>query len=307
MILYRWRGETSNFGDELNTVLWPALLPGFFDDDPATRFLGIGSVLDRRHPAEIRKLVAGAAYGGYEGKPALDATWTVHWVRGPRTAATLGLPREIGLGDPAVLLPHAIEIKPAPSTAIGFMPHFESAARGAWQRAADIAGVTLIDPRGQPLDILAQIARCRVLLSEALHGIIVADTLRVPWVPIRPLARIHRPKWRDWADTVAVVPRFASLPPSALPEWLAARAGFATCHGAGIAAERMIARAARALERAARAEPQLSPDAALQQCQSRQLDALAALRRNPGCVAPGARRWCLRNQHDSPYELQPIG
>ncbi len=99
------------------------------------------------------------------------------------------------------------------------MPHFESAARGAWQRAADLAGVTLIDPRDPPLEILSQIARCRVLLSEALHGIIVADAMRVPWVAIRPLARIHRPKWRDWAETVDVVPRFAKMPPSTLAEW----------------------------------------------------------------------------------------
>nr|WP_294508643.1 polysaccharide pyruvyl transferase family protein [uncultured Rhodopila sp.] len=303
MILYRWRGETTNFGDELNTLLWPALLPGFFDDDPATRFLGIGSVLDRRHPAEVRKLVAGAAYGGYEGKPALDATWTVHWVRGPRTAATLGLPRDLGLGDPAVLLPHAIAIDAETNGDIGFMPHFETAARGAWQRAAALAGVTLIDPRAGPLEILVRIARCRVLLSEALHGIIVADTLRVPWVPIRPLARIHRAKWRDWAETVEVRPRFAVLPPSTVPEWLAAKAAFTTRHGATIAAHRLIDQAARALERAARTEPQLSPDAALQRCQSRQLEAVAALRRYP----PMNHRSCLRTRHVSPYELQPIG
>ncbi|MEA2737790.1 MAG: exopolysaccharide glucosyl ketal-pyruvate-transferase, partial [Acetobacteraceae bacterium] len=55
MILYRWRGACSNFGDELNTVLWPRLLPGLFDDNPAIRFLGIGSVLDQRHPSQATK------------------------------------------------------------------------------------------------------------------------------------------------------------------------------------------------------------------------------------------------------------
>jgi succinoglycan biosynthesis protein ExoV len=315
VILYRWRGETTNFGDELNTILWPALLPGFFDEEPASRFLGIGSVLDRRHPAETLKLVAGAAYGGYEAKPVLDATWTVHWVRGPRTAAALGLPRDLGLGDPAVLLPQARSIKAEPGAGIGFMPHFESTARGAWQRAAALAGVSLIDPRGPPLEILTRIASCRVLLSEALHGIIAADALRVPWVAILPLARIHRPKWRDWAETVDVVPRFATLPPSTIAEWFGRSPAFASRlqrHGRRLpASELLITRAARALAHAAQAEPQLSPDAALERCQSRMLDAVALLRRHPHAppfrITPAGRRSYLRRADDSAYEPVPIG
>ena len=86
MQLYRWRGAARNFGDELNTLLWPRLLPGFFDDDPAEQFLGIGLVLDARHNTGAVKLVAGAGYGGYEAPPRLDANWIIHWVRGPRTA-----------------------------------------------------------------------------------------------------------------------------------------------------------------------------------------------------------------------------
>ena len=89
--LYCWRGATRNFGDELNTLLWPRLLPAFFDDDPAALFLGIGSVLDTRHAQDAVKLVAGAGYGGYQPLPELDARWVVHWVRGPRTARLLGL------------------------------------------------------------------------------------------------------------------------------------------------------------------------------------------------------------------------
>ncbi len=102
--LYRWQGAVRNFGDELNTLLWPRLLPNFFDDDPTELFLGIGSVLDARHDATAVKVVAGAGYGGYQALPALDASWVVHWVRGPRTARLLGLPEAYGLGDPAMLL-----------------------------------------------------------------------------------------------------------------------------------------------------------------------------------------------------------
>ena len=69
MLLYHWRGEARNFGDELNLLLWPRLLPGLLDDDPAELFLGIGSVLDARHARDAVKLVAGAGYGGYAPLP----------------------------------------------------------------------------------------------------------------------------------------------------------------------------------------------------------------------------------------------
>jgi hypothetical protein len=321
VILYRWRGNSSNFGDELNTILWPSLLPGFFDDDPAVRFLGIGSVLDQRHPPEAVKLVAGSGYGGYERKPQLDRTWVVHWVRGPRTAALLGLPPGVALGDPAVLTPVALGLKPAGGQDVGFMPHFESAGRGAWQRAAELAGMRLIDPRDDPLAILEAIGRCRLVLSEALHGVIVADALRVPWVAIRPLARIHRAKWNDWADTMGLRPRFRHLPPSTLSEWAGASM-LGSRHASRrwlvrqdhhlqrLTSERLVARAGRALERAAAAEPQLSADTVLLRCQSRMLDAVHALAANPlragGGSAPISPP-CLQMPVDSAYQLSPIG
>jgi hypothetical protein len=163
--LYRWRSNERNFGDELNCLLWPRLLPNFFDDDAAVLFLGIGSVLDARHPAGAVKLVAGAGYGGYESSPTLDARWVIHWVRGPRTARVLCLPITCGLGDPAMLLA-------APPTdggrAIGFMPHFESLGRGAWAEAARAAGMTLIDPRDDP-DAIIQHLLPRHPLSPAVR------------------------------------------------------------------------------------------------------------------------------------------
>src|ERR1700738_4193797 len=104
MILYQWRGQHRNFGDELNSLVWPGLLPEFFDQNDDTSFLGIGSILDDRHDPRSTKIVAGSGYGGYEARIALDETWIVHWVRGRRTARLLGLPPSLGLGDPASLV-----------------------------------------------------------------------------------------------------------------------------------------------------------------------------------------------------------
>ena len=292
MILYRWQGAARNFGDELNTVLWPSLLPGFFDDDPGARFLGIGSVLDRRHSGGGLKLVAGSGYGGYQQLPTLDRAWDIRWVRGPRTAQKLGLPIALGLGDPASLLPKTGLVPRLKPCRIGFMPHFESAAGGAWHAAAAANGIALIDPRGDPLAIASAIAGCHVLISEALHGAIVADALGVPWVAIEPLAAIHRPKWYDWADTLDVTLRFHRLPASSLLERarVSRLAAFHAGRGLldrhaerlrGVASEWFVDRAARSLYRAALAVPQLSCRSALDRCQTRMLEQLHTLRQMP--------------------------
>ncbi len=323
MILYRWQGGSANFGDELNTVLWPRLLPGLFDDDPAARFMGIGSVLDARHPQDALKLVAGSGYGGYERKPDLDRSWIMHWVRGPRTAAVLGLDPELGLGDPAVLVPPVLGIPPGRRRDIGFVPHFESAARGAWQQAADQAGLRLIDPREPPLAVLAAMAGCKLILSEALHGVIAADAMRIPWIAIRPRATVHRAKWCDWSATVRLSPRFHGLPASTLAEWAGAsrlsafHAGrtWLASHArplAEINTERLVARASDALRRVAGAWPQLSADSDLDRCQSRMLAAVEALRRHPLAGTSHAKparpaRWRLRETPDSAYELPVPG
>jgi len=320
VILYRWQGIAPNFGDELNTILWPRLLPGFFDDNPDTRFLGIGSVLDARHPRQPLKVVAGS---GYEPKPLLNNNWVIHWVRGPRTAAALGLPADMAMGDPAVLLPLALTLPATGGSLVGFMPHFESIARGTWTQAAAMAGMTLIDPRDPPPAILDAIRRCKILLSEALHGVIVADALRVPWVAIRPLAAVHRAKWADWSDTMQLTVRPQILPASSAREWIecSRMASWPRApmllerHGTrldGLASEWLLSRAAGALRLAAGAAPQLSSAAALDRCQARMMTALTALRQQPfrnarwGESLMGTRS-CLPRRDKTLYQLTPTG
>jgi succinoglycan biosynthesis protein ExoV len=294
VILYQWRGSHGNFGDELNSLLWPRLLPDFFDQNDATRFLGIGSVLDDRHEAKALKLVAGSGYGGYQPKIVLDDTWIVHWVRGKHTAQLLGLPPRLGIGDPASLVPLAGLTPAREDRDIGFIPHFESAIRGAWQDVAARAGATLIDPRDDPLTVIAAIGKCRMVMSEALHGIIVADALRVPWIAIRPLAPIHRPKWFDWAETLDLRIEFSGMPPSTalerahLTHLSRFHLGRRVLHHQaarlrGIAGQRHIDRAAQALRAIARGEPQLSRSTLLKDAQDRMLEAIAELRRQPLC------------------------
>ena len=137
-----------------------------------------------------------------------------------------------------------------------------------------------------------------MLVSEAMHGVIVADALRVPWVALLPLAPIHRPKWQDWAEVLELRIEFQPGCASSLTEWLHASRLSARHRGRrvlqltepwlrGVARRRFVAHAARALSDAAAAPPQLSSSTALDRSRSRMQERLEALRRDPLRAASG--------------------
>ena len=45
-----------------------------------------------------------------------------------------------------------------------------------------------------------------------MHGAIVADALRVPWIPARLYGHFMEFKWRDWTESIEVPLELASMP-----------------------------------------------------------------------------------------------
>lgn len=284
-----WRGHVPNFGDELNAWLWPLLLPDFFDDDSSELFVGIGSILFDDYPPDVTKVVFGAGYGGYTAPPHIDETWTICFVRGPRTARLLGLDPRLGIGDAATLLRHVWDALPAADErhGVGFMPHWESALYGAWDAVCAEAGIRYIDPCWPVERVLAAVRGCDLIVSEAMHGAIVADALRIPWVPFMPLPA-HRSKWFDWTESQGLTLEFA---PSARSTWLElasyalhdrkrahdrVRAYGAPVRRVGSAVLRPQALAA--LRGAVNARPYLTPDATIEATTAAMVDALERIR-----------------------------
>ena len=288
MKMYFYRGRRPNFGDELNGWLWPPLLPGFFDDDERELFIGIGSTLYDFLPRESRKIVFGAGYGGYTAVPAIDETWRFYFVRGPLTAAALGLDANLGVGDAAILVRSRLARPARKAHRISFMPHWESAADGQWAEASRAAGLHYIDPCDTVENVVTQIQESEVLVAEAMHGAIVADALRVPWIPVRPIQPPNRAKWHDWASALDVTLRWAHVSPSNALELAISltgrrkrHAGRIRAHGQrlrAIASGTFMEFAARSLARVASREPSLSSDAAIDRAHTRMLEALDRLK-----------------------------
>jgi hypothetical protein len=275
MKLYFYRGEVPNFGDELNTWLMPKVFPDFFDADDSTLFLGIGSVIFDSHKASARKIVFGSGYGGYTPLPVFDQNWKFYCVRGPRTAKACGLDESKVAGDTAILIYNYRALFPPTTIPCSFIPHWQSIARGHWQTACRLAGIHFIDPRLPVETVLAELQASRMVITEAMHGAIVSDALRVPWVPMLPIHPSHRWKWLDWAEALGLDLRPHRLIPSSTAEaWAALTQREAhrlasppfplSLALAGLDAA-FIRAAAASLRRAARQEPVLSRDTALAQ------------------------------------------
>ena len=281
-----FQGKEPNFGDDLNPWLWPKLIPDFFDDDEKTVFIGIGSILgEKSYKDDVRKVVFGAGFvPEYHNRPCVThSNWDIYFVRGPRTAKMLNISKDLGLGDSATLLRTVVKPWPRPSLqVVSFMPHWESMRRGNWAEVCQLANINLIDPRLPVETILHEFKRSKMVIAEAMHGAIIADALRIPWIPVLPLNHKHRGKWLDWADSLEIKLQLHRIWPSSLQEARLSvlRKPITNSPIANLIQKSLTRSAAYGLARLADASPQLSADRAIDRVTDAMLDKVALLKKN---------------------------
>jgi len=200
---YRRQGF-KNFGDDLNPWLWRQLIPELLDDNPDEMFVGIGTLLNSNLPNAATTVVFGAGAGyGNGGLPDMTRVWRVYCVRGPLTARVLGLPRDRSVTDSALCIREVWKGAPfVRKSQWSFMPHAMHSQHSGWHDVCRSLGIGYIDPRNPVEEVLSAIQNSTVLLTEAMHGAVVADALRVPWVPVRTERRILEFKWHDWTQSL---------------------------------------------------------------------------------------------------------
>lgn len=196
------RMARGNFGDDVNVELWPALFPDLAAHHPEAHLYGVGTLLGGSRPDGPKRVLGSGC--GYRGEPALDDSWRVYWVRGPRTARCCGIDPALGLGDGAVLWPGLRRAhRPVPGR-VGLVPHHKSYDGADWDAIAGEAGLFAIDPRQSPEAVTAALAGCERVLTESLHGAIFADALGIPWRTVVLARRFNDFKWGDWLDTLGM-------------------------------------------------------------------------------------------------------
>lgn len=199
--------DIRNFGDDINAWLWEKFMPGIFDDNHDTIFMGIGTILNKKNQPKAKHTIVFGSGAGYGELPAIDKTWRIYCVRGPLSAQQIGLSPDLAITDPAVLVNKFIKaLKASKKYRFSYMPHLLQARQGgnSWEKVCRFLGINYIDPQWPVEKVLSLIADTECLLSEALHGAIVADSLRVPWIPIKTNERIYSFKWHDWCSSMGI-------------------------------------------------------------------------------------------------------
>jgi succinoglycan biosynthesis protein ExoV len=207
-----------NFGDDLNRWLWRGLLGDVCSvagDD--VLFVGIGTILDKNLPGARVTIVFGAGVG-YTAAPrdisSHSARWRIYGVRGPLTARALNLDPRIAMTDPAILLATLPEYRGLDRRGVIFIPHWKSVPYGNWRRICHDLGIEFVDPCQESKSVVRRIATAEKVIAESMHAAIIADTFRVPWIPVALSREVSPFKWVDWASSMHVRYRPVCLPPS---------------------------------------------------------------------------------------------
>ncbi|GAA5034709.1 hypothetical protein GCM10011506_29240 [Marivirga lumbricoides] len=194
--------QSNNFGDALNPYIFNHFLPNFFDGDPEVSFVGIGSILGLSHVRKANKKIVFSSGFAYGAIPSVDSSFDIFCVRGPLTCEALKINKNLAVSDGAILLQFMEKKEDDKKYKFSFIPHWESMEKFNWETICEMSDVHYIKPTDSIDSVLSQIKQSEVVIAEAMHGAIVADALRVPWIPVKAYKGINFFKWQDWASSL---------------------------------------------------------------------------------------------------------
>lgn len=251
---YFWSDEEllKNLGD----ALAPLVLAGmgyqyarYYKHDnevanPGRCIFAIGSMIEDaffdlvKYPVDIW----GCGWQGGQFSEANSDRATFHAVRGPVSAKKLGLPADIPMGDPALLLPRFFPRKFKQHGKRVLVPHFRTVfekTRKDWLVQTGCDDVVSMQVIGSPkewvnkgfpiakkvieiqsktkisiygvMKTICSIAGASFVLSASLHGAILAQAFGVPWALFNDgYAPSCLVKYEDWTDFLHLNLDFAS-------------------------------------------------------------------------------------------------
>ncbi len=209
------KNAEGNFGDDLNGWLWPQLIPDLLAKKDNNFLIGIGTILSHQQktiPAEGKKIVFSSGTG-YKVDAKIDETWDIIGVRGEKTAQAYHLSSDKILCDGAYLLRHLVDdANCSDKNKIGFMPHHSSIALFDWPLACQKLGLHYISPQQTVETVLENMKHCNSIITEAMHGAIVADALRIPWCAVSYSPSFLKFKWNDWTSVLDIDALIHQLP-----------------------------------------------------------------------------------------------
>jgi len=213
---YKPDENSSNFGDELNVHIWNKYFPNLLNNSSSKVFFGIGTIIKeaKKYYSNSDEVIIFGSGVRSEEITILNNV-NIIFVRGPLSAKVLGVPHKY-ITDPAILTPDVFKITDSEKVKkweFSYMPHFSS-SNDKYKKVFNSLGINYINPMDDVEKIIKEINQTKILLTEAMHGAIVADAYRVQWIPVKSYESFNYFKWKDWALSnkldihINVIPRF---------------------------------------------------------------------------------------------------
>jgi succinoglycan biosynthesis protein ExoV len=201
-----WPGP--NFGDRLN--LWLAKSLGIsriqknydvIGDEVSV--IGIGTLLNEfiKLKRKTRLYAFGTGYGYTQTRFPLPKQCVPLFLRGPLSCEMLSVPMEKSITDGAYLFGDQFRQLAADvpkNGRVGYIPHHWSLENkiAVWDHP-EIAP-NIIDPHWDIPKFVKETAKYDRVVTECLHGAILADILHIPFLPVQTSPRFYSFKWFDW-------------------------------------------------------------------------------------------------------------
>ena len=212
MKLFYYKAPQGNIGDDLNGWLWPQVLNDILDNNDEEIIVGVGTLLNHKLPQAKKYHILSTGLG-YGDQPKTDiGDWNFIAVRGPLTAKELKLDNSVVLLDGAYLMPKYYQAEKVIKYKYSYIPHIDSMIDGHWEEVCRMAGVNLIDPRQSVESFINDLNATEFVITEAMHGAILADAYGIPWTPVKAYDYINEFKWNDWGKSVQLSISFNLLP-----------------------------------------------------------------------------------------------
>ena len=194
-------------------------MPDILNEDDRALFVGIGTLINenlvshKAHKKAIFSTGLGYLKGGWS--PKKEINWKIYCLRGPLTAKALGLSEKLAVTDGGVLVQKFFKTSSRKIYKYSYMPHkdviWQNSDGGAYKEVCESIGFGFIDPTWDVDKVISCILETEVLLTDAMHGAIVADCLRIPWLPLKVMPDILEFKWQDWCMAMDVIYKPFSL------------------------------------------------------------------------------------------------
>ena len=189
------RSLQRNFGDELTKLVLEQVDPTFqpiWTPPEFANFFGIGSILNKalRRGKSTNIVIWGSGLRQplQPSERTLDDRFKILALRGKRTAYELAFRDEIPLGDPALLVQLMRINSRIANIEKLFIPHFSFLNQRKslfFLQQLKNRGYKVMYPFEDPYKIIDAIGSSKVVVSSALHCLIVADALGIPSVRFR--------------------------------------------------------------------------------------------------------------------------